>query len=290
MIDDDTYARAVIRHTDEVLKMFTGERLINKIFGRVFQSHAMGRLVVAHFEWKAGAGEPPTLARLQAETGCGRTLAAFVGVAKVARLLTSEPNPADRRQKFLVPGPRVIEGLRGWLHHHLGLAESMGAMQAGCAQRLMDDADYFHRLVRSSLVVIDGIPDIRQRFQLWDWFEHHECGLRIAYALLRAHYQACLMQGLPGHGPVPLAVSGGALAQDLGLSKSHVRNVLNGAEELGALAHDESRRRVVLHAPFLHESRGSLVGLMSLFAEAHRRSEQLEQPTASPLPRQLATS
>lgn len=275
MVDDEAYARAVLRHTELVLQMFVGERLITKIFGRVFQSHAMGRLVIAHFDWKAGVGEPPTLARLQAETGCGRTLAAFVGMAKVARLLAAEPNSADRRQKILVPGPRVVAGLRDWLHHHLCLAEAMQTMPPGCAQRLLDDVEYFERLVRSTPIVIEGVVEARMRFRLWDWFERHDSGLRMAYALLRAHYSACLERGMDLLEPVELNVNGAQVAQLLALSKSHVRNVFNGAERLGILTHDEARRRVSLSTAFLREARACFVDLMGLFAQAHDRAEAL---------------
>lgn len=282
LVDDETYACAVMRHTDQVLKMFVGERLINKIFGRVFQSHAMGRLVIAHFEWKANAAHPPTLAWLQEETGGGRTLAAFIGVAKATRLVSGEPNAMDRRQKILVPGARIIDGLRDWLYHHLCLAETMGMVPAGCPQRLRDDTQYFERLVRSSAVVIEGVAVARRRYRLWDWFEQHESGLRMAYALLRAHYSVCLEQRLSIHAPTDLDVSGGGLAQLLAISKSHVRNVLNGAERLGILSHDATRRRIRLSAAFLQEARECFVNLMTLFAQAHLQSEALAGPGETP--------
>jgi hypothetical protein len=275
MLDDDVYARAVLRHTDHVLAMFAGERLINKIFGRVFQSHAMGRLVIAHFDWLACAGEPPTLAWLQAQTGCGRTLAAFIGMARVARLVSGETNAADRRQKILTPAPRVVDGLRDWLHHHLQLAETLGMVPVNSARDLLQDRRYFERVVRSSTIVIVGVAEARARFRLWHWFEQHECGLRMAYALLGAHYRACLAHQLPIDAPVYLDLTGGALARTLALSKSHVRNVFNGAERLGILSHDPPRRRMQLSATFLVESRACFIDLMSLFAQAHTRSEVL---------------
>lgn len=273
MIDDDRYARAVLRHTEHVLELFVGERLINKIFARVFQSHAMGRLVIAHFDWKAGVGPRPTLASLQAQTGSGRTLAAFIGIAKVARLVSVEPDPTDRRQKFLVPGPRVVEGLRTWLRHHLELAHAIGIMPAECANRLDEDNAYFERFVRASIIVIDGVAEAGKRFTQWQWFEDHECGQRIAYALLRAHYQACLAARTPVDEALDLAISGAAVANMLGLSKSHVRNVLNGAEARGALSHDESRRTMRLTSEFLREARDQFVNVLTLMARTHAEAE-----------------
>lgn len=273
MIDETVYAVAVLRHTDRVLQMFTGERLINKIFGKVLQSHAMGRLVIAHFDWKAGAGPQPTLASLQEQTQGGRTLAAFVGIAKVARLINAVPNADDRRQKYLVPSDRIVAGLRDWLHHHLELAETVGLMPPGCAQRLKEDEAYFEAFVRASTLVIDGVQQAATRFMQWHWFEGRECGQRIAYALLQAHYRACLDHALPVHESRELDITGGAIARLLGLSKSHVRNVLNGAEQYGILIHDESRRRMWLTEAFLLEARDQFIDLLTLMARVHGRAE-----------------
>lgn len=269
---DDVYAAVLLRHTDHVLRLFVGERLINKIFARVFQSHAMGRLVIAHFDWKAGAGPRPTLAWLQAKTGCGRTLAAFIGIAKVARLLSAESDPHDRRQRFLVPGDRVVDGLRDWLRHHFLLAEALGLMPAGCAGRLCEDRAYFERYVRASAFVIDGLDACRGRFARWQWFESHECGLRIAYAHLRAHCLQSMEHGVSVDEPQWFVMGSAVVAEMLGISKSHVRNVVNGAERLGAIEHDAQRRRVRLTRGFLVESRESLAHVLALMAMAHEHA------------------
>lgn len=271
-IDEQRYLRALLRHTEVVMKLFVGERLINKVFARVLQSHAMGRLVIAHFDWRSGAGPRPTLQWLQARSGCGRTLAAFVAIARVARLIRTETDPDDGRRKYLVPSERIIDGLREWLRHYLEMAEAMGLMPEAVHLRLGMDADYFERYVRASIVVIDGFAVRRDHFPLWQWFEDHECGQRIAYALLREHCRACLRDGTPADEPIPLALTGEQIAHMLGLSKSHVRNVLNGAEKLGALFHDTRRRNVRLATPFLVEARESFIHLFSLMAVAHERA------------------
>lgn len=237
--DDETYATAILRHTDMVLKLFVGEHLINKIFARVMQSHAMGRLVIAHFDWCAGAGPQPTLRWLQERTGCERTLATFIGIARLARLVSAQIDPEDRRRKHLVPTARTIDGLRSWLVHHIELAQTLDYLPADCASRFMTDADYFECFVRSAIVVVDGIASWRERFPLWQWFENHECGQRIAYALLRAHCEACVAAGAPIDSPLRFSMSGAAVAAMLGLSKSHVRNVLNGAERRGTAGHSD---------------------------------------------------
>ncbi|TXI47862.1 MAG: hypothetical protein E6Q50_12365 [Lysobacter sp.] len=271
---EDAYAAVLLRHTDHVLRLFVGERLINKIFARVFQSHAMGRLVIAHFEWKAGAGPRPTLAWLQAKTGCTRTLAAFVGIACVARLLRAERDAEDGRRRFLVPGDRVVEGLRDWLRHHFLLAEALGVMPAGCARRLQEDADYFERYVRACTLVIDGLGADRHRFARWHWLDEHHCGQRIAYAYLRVHCLRAIESGACVHEPQWISLGAEAVARMLGISKSHVRNVVNGAERRGALEHDPSRRQLRLTRDFLAESRDFLTHLLILMAAAHRRASE----------------
>lgn len=275
MIDDERYLRALMRHTEHVFRMFVGERLINKVFARVFQSHAMGRLVVAHFESKEAQGVRPTLAWLQAQTGCGRTLAAFIGIAKVFRLVVAEANPADRREKYLVPSQRVIDGLREWLEHHFLLAESLGILPGGCADRVRRDSDYFERFVRSSLPMIESIAESRGCFDRWQWFEKHECGLRIAYAYLHEHCRACLCDAPPMDAPIWFEISGEMVARALGLSKSHVRNVINGAERCGVLDHDDRRRRARFSADFLAEVRGNIFRISQLMAQTHLRAESM---------------
>lgn len=277
--DDRAYAQALLRHTDRVLQLFIGERLINKIFARVMQSHAMGRLVIAHFDWRAGVGPRPTLRWLQERTGCGRTLAAFIGIARLTGLVRAHNDTVDHRRKHLEPTARTVEGLRTWLAHHLKLAEDLRLLSKGCATRLSTDNDYFERYVRSSIIVVDGIAALRGQFPLWQWFEDHECGQRIAYALLRAHCEACLAAGAPVDASYQFAMSGGAVAAMLGLSKSHVRNVINGAERLGSLSHDIHRRSVQLSPAFLDESRKSFIHLLTLMALAHERAMTLEQAT-----------
>jgi hypothetical protein len=270
--EPDISAALLMRHIDHVLDMFVGARLINKIFARVFQSHAMGRLVIAHFDWQAGSGPRPTLAWLQSKTGCGRTLAAFIGIAKVARLVVSESDPHDRRLRYLMPSQRIVDGLRDWLKHHVRLAEALGLMPPGCALRLYEDREYFERYVRATALVIDGLHENRGRFALWDWFESRECGLRIAYSYLREHCLRSIQSGAPVHEPQWLAIGSAQVAEMLGISTSHVRNVVNGAERIGAMEHDSSRRRLRLTREFLAESRESLLHLLMLMAAAHRRA------------------
>lgn len=83
------------------------------------------------------------------------------------------------------------------------MAVALGLMPEGVHVRLREDPEYFERDVRASISVIDALAVRRDRFPLSQWFDDHECGLRIAYVLLREHCRVCL-QAKP---PVGLALA-----------------------------------------------------------------------------------
>ena len=109
----DTYAQAVEAYCDGILRLHWNERLINKIFGRALQSHAAGRLVVQHYQWQLRGAPRPTLALLQRRMpGGARTLATFFAVLRLAGMVAVDIDPDDRRVRYLVPTPRLLDGLR----------------------------------------------------------------------------------------------------------------------------------------------------------------------------------
>ena len=111
----DTYAQAVEAYCDGILRLHWNERLINKIFGRALQSHAAGRLVVQHYQWQLRGAPRPTLALLQRRMpGGARTLATFFAVLRLAGMVAVDIDPDDRRVRYLVPTPRLLDGLRTW--------------------------------------------------------------------------------------------------------------------------------------------------------------------------------
>ncbi len=91
MDKDDVYSRAALVHRGKVSATFVGERLLNKVFARVFRSHAMGRLVMAHFEWEARAAAPRTPDRITMMTqGVACSGAGAHGRVTSARMVGSD--------------------------------------------------------------------------------------------------------------------------------------------------------------------------------------------------------
>ncbi|MDM8355108.1 hypothetical protein [Pandoraea communis] len=266
------YEQLMHDYCDSLLHLFSGERLLNKLFGRVMQSHALGRVIIMHYEYLAGAGERPTLSRLQNLIGYSRTLASFFAVLRVVRLISVEPDQDDRRLKYLVPGPRAIDGLRQWLIKHLECCESLGLIDRGGADRMRRDDIFFSHYVLHSRLILDNVTTQFPQFPLVKWAHQNECGDRIAFFLLREHFR-CVLASTTSHGTRHwLKLSSSQIASDLGISKSHVRNVINEAEKCGVLTHNETRRAVTLSDEFVSQVHGWFVGTLSYFAETARRA------------------
>ena len=182
----DTYAQAVEAYCDGILRLHWNERLINKIFGRALQSHAAGRLVVQHYQWQLRGAPRPTLALLQRRMpGGARTLATFFAVLRLAGMVAVDIDPGDRRVRYLVPTPRLLDGLRTWVRHHLHCAEALGALPPGHAQRLDSDTDYFAAFLAGADHILDRLAETRGRFGGWDWFDQRDGGGRGQQGLLQ---------------------------------------------------------------------------------------------------------
>jgi hypothetical protein len=254
------------------LKMFVGERLVNKILGKSVFAHALGRAVVMHFEAQAGIGPRPTLTRLQRATGLGRTLAAFFAALRVARLVTVEVDVSDRRVKYIVPSTRVVEGLRGWNEVQLEYGERFGFIPAGHAKRLREDDAYSKRFLCCSRHILENIHRTIEGVPLWTWLSGIDCGDRIGYGLLRLDGLERAKLARNVEGPVWFPFSSVRMAADLGVSKSHVRNVVNAAEERGFLKQDYEERALALTDAFFEDTYRWLTAAFGLFAETARRA------------------
>lgn len=276
----DAYTEAVEAYCHGILRLHWNERLINKIFGRALQSHAAGRLVVQHFQWQREGAPRPTLALLQRQAGSGgRTLATFFAVLRLAGMVHAEPDTADRRVRYLVPGPRLLDGLRTWVVHHLQCAEALGVLAGGHATRLQADADYFESFLCRADTILDRLAAHRGQFGGWDWFDQREGGGRVAMLLLREHCRTTAA-GLGG-GPAPLfPLRAQELAERLGFSHSHVRNLVNDATAAGLLTQDARRGLVALTPRFEAELRHWLQHLLGWFAEAAQAADQGARPGA----------
>ncbi|WP_211929620.1 hypothetical protein [Ciceribacter sp. L1K23] len=264
---------AAIRHcAGSILPMHLGEKLVNKIFGRSIQSHAAGLLAAMHCEAQIGMGDPPTLAVLQQKIGSPRTLASFFALLKLAGYIRAVPVEGDRRQKVLEPTHLLLDGLKTWLAHHLRCAEiaAVGLPAPGLADRLLSNADYGVRYVAGTRMLVARTREEMARDHAWAWFDRYDCGDRIALALARSHYDPVARDAREDWFPFEAR----SLASALGISHSHIRNVLNGAEARGYLSQDRGRGRLRLEQPFLDDMRTWHLTFWGWLAEVAHGAEQ----------------
>lgn len=249
--DADGYHRAIRYCADEILRLHFAERLVNKIFGRNLQSHGAGLVLVMHCEAELGRGSRPTLATIQREMGPSRTLAAFFALLRLSGYLLHERVPHDGRSAWLVPSPLLFDGLRQWLVHHVRCSEMVGLATPGLAARLCDDEAACRRYIGHARALLDRTRTAMAGEGAWAWFDRFDCGDRIGLTLLRAHF-ASAPAGQDGRRW--FAFASRRVATQLGLSHSHVRNVLNRAEAQGLLWQERAAGRIALSPRLLAES------------------------------------
>lgn len=271
-ISYEAYARAVALYCDAILRMHWDERMINKIFGRAMQSHAAGRLVVQHYRWKEEGAPRPTLMQLQRNAGSGaRTLATFFAILRLAGMIAVETDADDRRIRYLVPQERLVSGLRAWIAHHLRCCEALELLETGHAAKLESDHAFFGAFVCRAGSILGRVAEHRGRFGGWSWFDGREGGGRLAMLLLRDHLEAHPSARSPSTA-FPLRAR--ELATRLGLSHSHVRNILSEAVQAGHLAHDAGRARVQLTPRFQADMARWLSHFLSWFADVAHAARQ----------------
>ncbi|QEL24490.1 hypothetical protein FQV39_19295 [Bosea sp. F3-2] len=269
--DNSAYQTAIACCADAILRMHFGERLVNKIFGRNLQSHAAGLVLVMHYEAELGHGRRPTLALIQQEMGRSRTLVAFFGLLRLAGYLQQEPVPHDGRSTYLVPSARLSDGLRQWIVHHARCCEIVGFARPGLADRLRTDDDWFRLYIGHSRRLLAGARAAMAGDGAWAWFDRFDCGDRIGLVLLRAHYGAGEVDAT-GRNWAPFGSR--QVASQLGISHSHIRNVINQAQENGLLWQDRCAGRVALSPRFLRESEAWFLTFWRWVAETAAEAEQ----------------
>lgn len=262
-LTDQAYEEAIRHCTSSILPMHMGERLINKIFGRNLQSHAAGLLAVLHCEAELGVSQPPTLTRIQEEMGSSRTLSAFFALLKLAGYIEASPGTDDRRKKVLAARPALLDGLKTWLSHHMTCAEIAGLLPDGYGQRLRNDGDFAIAFIASARPILERTRDALKQPGAWPWFDDFDCGDRIALALLRSHYAGTDLDGDRWFG-----LESRQLSTQLGISHSHLRNVVNAAEAEGFLLQDRQSHRVALSPKMLADVRSFHLDFWGWIAEA----------------------
>ncbi len=271
--------RAIIAHADTNRRQHWAERLVSKAFGRPVASLTAGRLLVMHFEAAAGLGPRPTVTRLQQAMGHSRSVAAFIALLRGLGMVGQEADAIDARTRYLVPRPRLLDGLRTWLQGHLEGAAMVGLL-AGEEIGRIDDPAFLAAFLRAARGGLDGALARIAAHPPWDWFHQHDCGDRIALRLLRLEAGLRLAPGTPPAGAPPpwpgalwLSCSATSLAADLGVSRSHVRNVLNRAEAAGLLRHDAARRAIALSPALTAAFAAWFAGELAWMAAAFRQAD-----------------
>jgi hypothetical protein len=262
-LTDQAYEEAIRHCTASILPMHLGERLINKIFGRNLQSHAAGLLAVLHCEAELGLGQRPTLTRIQDEMGSSRTLSAFFALLKLAGYIEASAGAGDRRTKVLAARQPLLDGLKTWLSHHMTCAEVAGLLDDGHAHRLRNDTDFAIAFIASARPVLERTRNALTQPGAWPWFDDFDCGDRIALALLRSHYAGKDLDGDRWFG-----LESRQLSTQLGISHSHLRNVVNAAERQGFLQQDRQSHRIALTPQMLADVRNFHLAFWGWIAEA----------------------
>jgi hypothetical protein len=274
-LDDQAYEDAILYCANSILPMHFGERLINKIFGRNLQSHAAGLLAVMHCEAELGMGARPTLTHIQTEMGRSRTLSGFFALLRFAGFIESIDHHEDRRAKVLVAKSPLLDGLKTWLSHHLTCAEIAGLVTSGTAHRVKHDEEFALRYIAEARLMLDRVRAYLAGSGAWPWFDSFDCGDRIALALIRAHYEQ------PGDiNPRWFAIESRQLSDRLGISHSHLRNVLNAAENTGFLLQDRRGHRTALTQLMLDDVRDFHLSFWNWAGEAADRVESGWQPAS----------
>ena len=265
-VTDDTAYRAAMNHcAASILPMHMGERLINKIFGRALPSHAAGMIAIMHAESRLGLGEPATLGVLQDTFGSRRTLASFIALLKLAKFVDAVEKADDRRTRFLVPTEQMTAGLRSWLSHHLQCAEiaGMDLPQPNMSERLEADEQFYIRFMASRSLLERTRQSLQQGDHAWAWFDRFDCGDRIALKLCAEHFST----EPEHHGDHWFPLGSRMFASQLGISHSHLRNIVNAAEKAGYLYQDRGPGNVRLSKRFLDDVRNWHLMYWSWIAE-----------------------
>ena len=224
-----------------------------------------------HCEALLGLGPRPTLGLVQREMGSSRTLSAFFGLLRLAGYLAHEPVPTDARAAWLVPAPPLFEGLRQWLSSHVRCSEILGLAGPGLSARLQCDDAWLMLYLGHARALLARTREAMAGDGAFAWFDRFDCGDRIALVLLRAHHA-----GAPGPSDAPhwFHLGGREIAARLGVSHSHVRNIVNRAEGEGLVLQERATGRIALTPRLLSESEAWFRSFWGWIADTGRAAER----------------
>ncbi|MBR1218386.1 hypothetical protein JQ557_10325 [Bradyrhizobium sp. U87765 SZCCT0131] len=249
---------------DRLVAPLRGQRVMIKLFGQRAPTEIAGLIVMMHFTAQSRSGRP-TLTRIQARLPGARRIAAFVALLRGFGLVRSERDPADARIRYLVPGDQIVDGLRDWLAVHLDCYGRLAPGDAYLFDRLRSDRVFYEEMIRQCEPWLDRANRPLTCFPDLNWLDEHDSGIHLVLTLVEAWKRR--------QSAVWIEVSSMDLARSLGVSKSHIRNLMNLMELRGLVRHDASRQRIQLAARLVDAVEGWFCRQVIWLASAARRAE-----------------
>lgn len=263
--DHPSFAPVFVGFCDQLIAPLRGQRLMIKLFGQRAPTEIVAHIVMMHMSARQPV-ERPTLTRLQMRLPGPRQTAAFVAVLRGLSLVTIERDPGDGRIRYLVPGSVILEGLRGWLALHLD-CHALLTEAGGLSVRLRDDQSFYAETIRQCATwlcrdsrPLTGFPDLA-------WTDEHDSGIHLALTLVARS----------AAGRHVVDVSTAELATMLGVSRSHIRNLLAAMEERRLLRFDDGRRRLTLMPGFVASVEAWFCHQVTWLAAAAARADRALQ-------------
>lgn len=249
---------------DQLVAPLRGQRLMIKLFGQRAPTEIAARIVMMHITARSPAARP-TLTRIQDRLPGARQTAAFIALLRGFGIVQTERDAADGRIRYLVPGPAILDGLRGWMALHLDCHQRLAPDGAGHRSRLLSDQAFFEAFVRRCEPWLDQSNRPLTRFPDLAWLDEHDSGLCLALTLAEHHHR----QPSGGWIEAPSA----DLAHALGVSKSHIRNLINAMERRGLVLQDDRRQRLRFESRFAETIERWFCHQVTWLATAARRAD-----------------
>ncbi len=254
---------------DRLVAPLRGQRLMIKLFGQRAPTEIAAQIVMMHATARTPA-ERPTVTRIQDRLPGSRRTAAFIALLRGFGIVQTERDPGDARIRYLVPGPVIMDGLRDWLALHLACHRRL-AGGGDLAERLRTDRGFYDRVVCECAGLLDPRNRPLLRYPELAWLDEHDSGLYLALTLVDRSLAQAATGGEGSGGWV--GASATDLAGLLGVSRSHIRNLINAMELRGLVRQDERRHSLLPTARFIGTVEGWFCDQIDAIAAAARRAE-----------------
>ena len=236
MRDHPRFLHGVLQYAQVIPAYFSGKLVLNKVVTEVWRFHTLA--FALHLHDIRDPGDPRTgltitrLQRLCLEqkiASAGRVIA-LVGLMQLGGYLKRVPSLADARIVLLEPTEKLVATVRGWGH---AMMQAIDAIETGAqfAPRHLADPGFDTRLRRA------GMDIMLAGWRLVDpWHEvMHFVGRDAAWMLLLRLIDPAIRAGIGGE-PVIVSLDLADFGKRFGVSRSHMRRVLDTAFEQGLLA------------------------------------------------------